>query len=169
MSYADIAAKNSEQTPEEARANPVPELVNTESTSTSSLVDVDSPHISSVPSNFESQDIKTSTQADRIERETEDKARQAEAKAKAKAKSLRDQARTGGNRVRDNADNPVVIGNTLLSVALFGALGYGAYTKYRVGELTWKVVGFGAAILGVFGVADFYATQYLFQKYPPKK
>jgi hypothetical protein len=53
----------------------------------------------------------------------------------------------------------VVIGNAVLSVALFGALGYGAYVKYRAGEFTWKVVGIGAAILGGFSVVDYYATQ----------
>jgi hypothetical protein len=52
-----------------------------------------------------------------------------------------------------------VLGNAVLSVALFGALGYGAYAKYRAGEFSWKVVGVGAAILGAFGVVDFYASQ----------
>jgi ElaB/YqjD/DUF883 family membrane-anchored ribosome-binding protein len=46
--------------------------------STESLIDVDSAHVNSVPADFESQEIKTSTQADRIEHEAEVKARQAE-------------------------------------------------------------------------------------------
>ena len=89
-----------------------------------------------MPSDYESQEIKTSTQADRIEREAESAASAAEAKAK----SLRERASKGGRRARDNADNPVVLGNAVLSVALFGALGYGAYVKYRAGEFGWKVV-----------------------------
>ena len=50
------------------RAPPVAELEHTDD-STHSLIDVDSPHISSVPSDFETQSIKTDTQADRLERE----------------------------------------------------------------------------------------------------
>ena len=51
-----------------SRAPPVPEIEHTED-STVSLIDVDSPHVSSVPSDFDVQSIKTDTQADRIERE----------------------------------------------------------------------------------------------------
>jgi hypothetical protein len=144
----------------QARAPPVPELERHEDASTSSLVDVDSPHVSSVPSDFNSQEIKTTTQADRIDREEE--AKKAAQDAKAKAKAAKDKAaakaRKGGHRIKENADNPVVLGNALLSVALFGALGYGAYVKYKAGEFTWKVVGIGAAVLGAFSVADYYAS-----------
>jgi hypothetical protein len=131
--------------------------------------------------------VQTTTQADRLEREAEDAARSAERKAKdAKAKA-HSKASKASKRIRDNSDNPVVLGNAVLSLALFGTLGYGAYVKYRAGEFTWKLVGIGAAVLGAFGVADYYATKYdyrsslvqclqlltfcrfLFQKYPPKK
>jgi len=170
-SYAEVAGHNAHQTAEEARAPPVPELERTEDASTSSLIDVDSPHVSSVPSDFLSQDVKTTTQADRIDREEE--AKKAAHAAKEKAKAVKDRAgakaHKGGRRLKENADNPVVLGNAILSVALFGALGYGAYAKYRAGEFTWKVVGIGAAVLGAFSVADYYASSYLFKKYPPKK
>jgi len=112
-----------------------------------------------VPSTFEEQEVKTKTQAERLEREAES----AEHKAAAKAKSFKDKARnrakSGGKRLRENADNPVVLGNAILTAALFGGLGYGAYVKYRAGEFSWKLVGFGAAVLGAFGVADYYASQ----------
>ena len=49
-----------------SRAPAPPQLENTES-STSSLIDVDSPHVSSVPSDYQSQSVKTSTQAERME------------------------------------------------------------------------------------------------------
>merc|ERR1712000_455716 len=74
MSYADIAAKGPKQSPEEARAHPVPALEPSESES-ASLIDVDSPHVSSVKSDFQEQEVKTETQAERLEREAEDKAR----------------------------------------------------------------------------------------------
>jgi len=170
-SYAEVAGHNAHQTAEEARAPPVPELEHNEDASTSSLIDVDSPHVSSVPSDFNSQEIKTTTQADRIEREEE--AKKAAHAAKEKAKAARDKAiskaRKGGHHFKENADNPVVLGNAVLSVALFGVLGYGAYVKYRAGEFTWKVVGIGAAVLGAFSVVDYYGSSYLFKKYPPKK
>jgi uncharacterized protein DUF5353 len=137
----------------------VPELNQSEATSTASLVDVDSPHVSSVPSNFEEQEVKTRTQADRLEREAEDQARTASAKAKHAKHRATSRAKAGGKKFRENADNPVVLGNAVLSVALFGGLGYGAYVKYRAGELSWRVVGLGAAVLGAFGVADYYVSQ----------
>ncbi|KAL9595918.1 MAG: hypothetical protein Q9219_006144 [cf. Caloplaca sp. 3 TL-2023] len=99
MSYADAAAKGPKQTPEEVglplntpqqhpdrnRAPAPPSLENTES-SASSLVDVDSPHVSSVPSDFESQATQTKTQAERMAHEAEDKARETSAKASQKTK-----------------------------------------------------------------------------------
>ncbi|KAL8678629.1 MAG: hypothetical protein Q9186_005019 [Xanthomendoza sp. 1 TL-2023] len=69
----------------EDRAPAQPSIENTES-SASSLVDVDSPHISSVPSDYESQPTKTKTQADRMAHEAEDKAREESAKASQKTK-----------------------------------------------------------------------------------
>ncbi|KAL8924864.1 MAG: hypothetical protein Q9172_002483 [Xanthocarpia lactea] len=93
MSYAAAAAKGPKQSPEElpstnllqARAPAQPSVEKTES-STSSLVDVDSPHVSSVPSDFESQSTKTKTQAERMAHEAEDKAREESAKASQKTK-----------------------------------------------------------------------------------
>ncbi|KAL8778012.1 MAG: hypothetical protein Q9213_007610 [Squamulea squamosa] len=68
-----------------SRAPDPPSIENNES-SVSSLVDVDSPHVSSVPSDFESQATKTRTQADRMAHEAEDKAREESTKASQKTK-----------------------------------------------------------------------------------
>jgi hypothetical protein len=57
-----------------------------------------------------------------------------------------------------NADNPVVLGNTVLVVLLTGGLGYMGYTKHRAGQLSWKVVGIGACIVGAFSAADYFLT-----------
>jgi len=73
MSYAAVAAKGPKQTPEEARAPPPPEILHDDS-STASLIDVDSPHVSSVPSSYSGE---TSTQQTRIEREEEEAEREA--------------------------------------------------------------------------------------------
>jgi len=175
MSYASVAASGPHQSPEEARAPAMPEVQHTDD-STHSLIDVDSPHISSVPSDYESQSVKTDTQAERLEHEAEDREKQAEAKARQakaeatkKAEKAKEKAGIAGKRMKENADNPVVIGN-MVTVGLLGSLlGFGAYKKYVAAELTWKVASAWAGIAGLFGVADYYVSNYFFQKYPPKK
>jgi len=167
MSYADVTAKNSEQSLEDARAPQLPEIENT--TSTSSLVDVDSPHVTSVPSDFDEQSVKTDTQAQRIERELEHEAKVLNAKGKSAASKAKAKGKSAGKHISENRDNPVVIGNALLAIALTGGFGYMAYARHRAGELSWKVVGLGAAVLAGFGIADYYASQFFFKKYPPKK
>ena len=79
--------------------------------SVASLIDVDSPHVSSVPSDFESQSVKTDTQAERIDREAE--AREAREKAQEAAEKAKAKAARGGQYARANSDNPVVLGNAL--------------------------------------------------------
>merc|ERR1712000_745476 len=124
MSYADIAAKGPKQSPEEARAHPVPALEPSESES-ASLIDVDSPHVSSVKSDFQEQEVKTETQAERMEHEAEDKARadaqkaseaaeSAKKKAATKSKEVKDALKKDGQKLSENRDNPVVVGNALI-------------------------------------------------------
>jgi len=164
MSYADVTAKNAHQTPQEAAAPQLPEVVHSEA-STSSLIDVDSPHVSSVPSDYESQSVKTDTQAARLEREAEDaelKAKNASKKASPKAKGKM----TKGKQAAQ--DNPVALGNAVVVGVLGTVLGIGAYRKYVAGEFTWKVAGLWAGVVGVFAAADFWATSFLYKKYPPK-
>lgn len=126
-----------------------------------SLVDVDSPHISSVPSDYESQSVKTDTQAERIELEERAKkqaeeAKEAAAHAKEKAKA---KAKRGSHLAKENANNPVVLGNALTVGILGTVLGVGAYRKYMAQELTWKVVGAWAGVVGLFAVGDYYVSQ----------
>ncbi|KAF2101448.1 hypothetical protein NA57DRAFT_35679 [Rhizodiscina lignyota] len=174
MSYADVAASGPKQSPEEianlysSRAPPMPEIQH-DSQSASSLIDVDSPHISSVPSDYESQSVKTDTQAERLEHEAEDKEKQDEQKAKEVKEKAKAKAGVAGKRMRENADNPVILGNALI-VAIGGAtLGWFSYKKYTAGEFSWKVAGAIAGAVGLFAVADVWASQLLFKKYPPKK
>lgn len=170
MSYADIAAKGPKQSAEEARAPAVPEIEKTDD-SVSSLIDVDSPHISSVPSDFSQQSVQTETQADRIELENRTKA--AVEKAKEEAKKATDKAKVKASRgshfAKEHANNPVLIGNAL-TVGIMGTmLGVGAYRSYIRNELSWKVVGAWASVVGLFAVGDYYASQYFLKKYPAKK
>ena len=52
-------------------------------------MDVDSPHVSTVPSDFDAQSVKTSTQAERLEREEEAEAEAAEREREQKRNSSR--------------------------------------------------------------------------------
>ncbi|KAL6702449.1 hypothetical protein ACN47E_001840 [Coniothyrium glycines] len=142
---------------------PAPPQVEHTDDSVSSLVDVDSPHVSSVPSDYESQTIKTDTQAARQEREEEIKEEARNLKKQAAAK--KDAAK---EKIKKNADNPVVISNAVGLAVVAGVLGIGAYRKYARGELTGKVVAAWAGVVGLFGVADFYVSQYFFKRNPPK-
>jgi len=165
MSYADVTAKNAHQTPQEAAAPQLPEVVHSDA-STSSLVDVDSPHVISVPSDYESQSVKTDTQATRIDHEAQD----AELEAKNAAKKAETKAKNKLNKSKHAAqDNPVALGNAIVVGVLGTVLGIGAYRKYVAGEFSWKVAGIWAGAVGLFAAADVWATSFLYKKYPPKK
>lgn len=133
---------------------PAPPQVERSDDSVQSLVDVDSPHISSVPSDYESQSVKTDTQAAREEREEEikDEAKQLKEKAAAKKEAAKE-------KVKKNADNPVVISNAVGLAVVGGILGIGAYRKYVRGELTGKLVAAWVGVIGLFGVGDYYVSQ----------
>ncbi|TIA29453.1 hypothetical protein D6C79_09932 [Aureobasidium pullulans] len=160
MSYASVAASGPQQ-----RAHAVPEIQHTDD-EVHELIDVDSPHISSVPSDFQSQEIQTETQAERerLESEAREKAQQ----AKEVEEKVKQKAQKAAEKAKANSDNPVILGNTVAVVALGGLLGFGAYRKYTAGELTWKVAGAWAGVVGVFALGDYYASKFLFKKYPPK-
>ncbi|KAI9794715.1 MAG: hypothetical protein M1833_007372 [Piccolia ochrophora] len=180
MSYASAAAKGPKQSPEEPTINPSDH-------STESLVDVDSDHVNTVPSDYKSQAVKTDTQAERIEHEAEDKERELEAEykkakreGKAKASEGKAQAKktageaknrlsAAGQDFRENSDNPVVVGNAVIIAVAGAALGFGAYKKYSAGELDWKLAGIWTGAIGLFATGDYYLSQYLFKNKYPKK
>ncbi|KAI4716806.1 hypothetical protein E4T48_07022 [Aureobasidium sp. EXF-10727] len=164
MSYASVAASGPQQ-----RAHAVPEIQHTDD-EVHELIDVDSPHISSVPSDFQSQEIQTETQAERerLESEAREEAQKKAQQAEELKEKAKQKAQKATEKAKANSDNPVVLGNTVAVVALGGLLGFGAYRKYTAGELTWKVAGAWAGIVGVFALGDYYASKFLFKKYPPK-
>lgn len=143
------------------RAPHVPEIKHSDS-DVQSLVDVDSPHISSVPSDYEEQSIKTDTQAERerLEDESREKAEELKKQAAHKKEQAKNKAQKAGKTMQENSDNPVVIGNAVAIAAFGGLLGFGAYKKYTAGEFTWKLAGAWAGVVGLFGVADYYVSQY---------
>jgi len=177
MSYAAVASKGPKQSAEEARAPAPPEVIPSESASTSSLIDVDTESVHTVPSDFSSQSIQTDTQMDRLQHEAE----AAEARAKETAsksskefskeeKTAKAKGKKAVGRFEANSDNPVFIGNAVAVVSISAGLGFGAYRKYAAGELSWKVVGAWTGVVGLFAAGDYYLSQYLFKnKYPPRK
>lgn len=150
------------------RAPPPPEVLHSESASTSSLIDVDTESVHVVPSDFKEHKIQTKTQEERLEREAE----QEEAKAKAEAehlekefhkkeKAAKEKAKKIEGHLERNSDNPVFVGNAIAVVALSAGLGFGAYRKYAAGELTWKVVAAWTGVVGLFAAGDYYLSQYV--------
>jgi hypothetical protein len=134
------------------------------------LIDVDSPHVSSVKSDFQEQEVKTETQAERLEHEAEDKARaearkaadaaeKAKKKAATKGKEVKDALKKDGKKLSENRDNPVVVGNALIWGIATVAIGYGAYQKHSEGKLDWKLAGTVAGVVGAFGVADYFGSK----------
>lgn len=142
------------------------------------MVDVDAPHVNTVETDWKGKDVKTNTQAERLEREeggkrAEEGGKAAEKKeeegkagagagagaeekeAKAKAKAKKD---TTGSRCK-NCANPVVVGNAVLLALTGGLLGFGAYRKHLEGKLSWKLVGLWTGIVGAFGAMDYVASQ----------
>lgn len=102
MSYAQAAAKGPKQSPEEARAPPLPEVEHSDD-NTESLVDVDSIHVSTVPSDYESQSIKTDTQAERLEHEAEDREREREREAEEKYEEMKREAKAKAHEAKMRA------------------------------------------------------------------
>lgn len=152
-----------------SRAPPVPSLPHDESES-ASLIDVDSPHVTSVKSDYQEQEIKTDTQAERIGHEAEDKARAEAQKAAAAAESAKKKAATkgkeaknalkkDGRKLSENRDNPVVVGNAVVWGIATVAIGYGAYQKHSEGKLDWKLAGTVAGFVGAFAVADYFGSK----------
>lgn len=160
-----------------SRAPPVPQVEQTGTQSSSSLIDVDSPHISSVPSNYSEQSVKTETQANRLEQEAEARARRESANAapnQSKGQSAsqkgREQAETAADRIRKNSDNPVLIGNAVVLTALAGILGYGGSRWWQQGAKGGASVVAGVvAAVGLFAVGDYYLSRWGLEKYPTRK
>lgn len=175
MSYAEIAAKGPKQTPEEAAAPQPPQVEISESTSTSSLIDVDAPSVHTVPADFMEQEVKTDTQADRLEREAREAADKARAEADlAKKKAARKAHKADSwltkqfEDMSEGASSTLVLANFLAVVGLSGYLGYRAWGLYERGRFSWKHAGIGLGVLSVVGAFEGVFTNYL-QKGKGKK
>lgn len=164
------------------RAHPVPAL-NHSSDDVHSSLDVDSPHISSVSSDYSG---TTDTQHDRIEREAADILRRAEADANRAATSAKKKAKEGSAVAKEKAEeasavakektregvaaakqNPektILLGNSVVVGVMAAVLGIGAYRKYSRNELTWGVAGLWAAIVGAVAVGDAVVSRWVYAR-----
>lgn len=167
MSYADVTASGPKQTPEEAAAPQPAEIINTESASTASLVDVDLPSVHTVHSGFLEQEVQTQTQADRIAREEEakaaSKAKQAKSKAASKAKQTDDWLTTYFADLSDNTASAVVALNLASVVGVSAFLGYKAWGLYQNGRLSGQAVGLGVGIVAGVAAVETFIGRYLYK------
>lgn len=108
--------------------------------------------MTTVDPSYLNQDVKTTTQAERIEREEteEEKEKKARAERKAKAKS---------SGIRRNKSNPVYLGNAVILSAIGAGLGFGAYRKHLEGKLSWQLVGLWSGAVGAFGAIDYFVSK----------
>ncbi|KAH8199231.1 hypothetical protein TruAng_006571 [Truncatella angustata] len=156
MSYAAVAASGPKQTPEEAAAPPPVEIEHSESASTASLIDVDTPSVHTVPSDFSEQEVQTSTQQSRIEHEHEEESARAEAdlakkKAAAKVKKADNVLTKWFGSLSDGESSALVISNLVGVIGLSGFLGYKAWDLHERGRLGWKNIGLGVGVLAAVG------------------
>jgi hypothetical protein len=149
-------------------AAPQPPQVNpTTASSTASLIDVDTPSVHTVPSDYASQEIKTETQAARVEREDE-AAEEAAARARAEADLAKKKhaARAKMHRAEGwlarhfesvsegGAGGAIALANIVAVVGLSGWLGFKAWGLYDRGRLGWREAGIGLGVLGAVGAVE---------------
>ncbi|KAL2193932.1 hypothetical protein P885DRAFT_80712 [Corynascus similis CBS 632.67] len=175
VSYAEVASKGPKQSPEEAAAPQPPQVNQTTASSTASLVDVDSPSVHTVPSDYASQEIKTDTQAARVEREEEAERKKEEVEraeadlAKKKARGAAAKARRAEGWLAKHfetvseggAAGALALANIVAVVGLSGWLGFKAWGLYDRGRLGWREAGIGLGVLGAVGAVEGVFVNYL--------
>ena len=149
--------------PQQAAAPQPPQIIPSETASTASLIDVDTPSVRTVPSDFLEQDVQTETQAQRKEREESAAKARAEADLAKKKRAATHKARRADHfltqwfgELSEGASTALVAGNLAAVVGVSAYLGYKALGLYERGQLTWKNIGLGAGV--ALGVGLFEAT-----------
>ncbi|GAW24219.1 hypothetical protein ANO14919_138010 [Xylariales sp. No.14919] len=174
MSYAAAAASGPKQSPEEAAAPQPPQIIPSESASTSSLIDVDTPSVRTVPSDFLEQDVQTETQEKRKEREEDAAAAHSRARAEADLAKKKNKAANKARKadtvltkffgeLSDGASTALIVTNLAAVVGVSAYLGYKALGLYERGRLTWKNVGVGAGVALGVGLVEAALGGYLYK------
>lgn len=138
----------------------------TTASSTASLIDVDTPSVHTVPSDYASQEIKTDTQAARVEREEEREEEAARARAEADLAAKKKSAKAKVRRAEGwlakhfesisegGAGGAIAVANLVAVVGLSGWLGFKAWGLYDRGRFGWKEAGIGLGVLGAVGAVE---------------
>lgn len=177
MSYAEVVATGVPQSEEEARAPHVPEIIPTDQ-SVDSLIDITT-GVAVVPSDYKEQEVKTETQARRLDLEAEQAEQEAQkatnperAEKKEEKKEEKEEKKKGDeNKEKEKCcksyiKNPIIQANGLVFAIATIAVGFGAYRKHQVGQLTCKLVGMWAAGFTAFLGVDYLISAYLWKKNP---
>ncbi|KUI54929.1 hypothetical protein VP1G_10711 [Cytospora mali] len=144
-----------------AAAPQPPQIIPNESatTSTGSLIDVDSQSVRTVPSDFMEQDIQTETQAARVQ--LEEDAAKAHEKAKKKKEAAKSKAKKADHWLSskiaclsEGQSSGIVVANLAAVVGLSAVLGYKAWGLHERGQFSWKTAGIGAGIVATVGVVE---------------
>ncbi|KAI1497746.1 hypothetical protein F5X99DRAFT_412726 [Biscogniauxia marginata] len=151
-----------------AAAPQPPQIETSQSASTSSLVDVDTPSVRTVPSDFLEQEVQTETQAARLE--LEDAAARARAEAEFSKKKGASKAIKADtflaqwfSELSDGASTALAVANLATVAGLSVYTGYKALGLYERGRLTWYNIGIGAgAVFGV-GLVEGILGRYLYK------
>lgn len=169
-------SSSSSPPPPQAAAPQPPQIIPNESqsTSTGSLIDVDTQSVRTVPSDFMEQDIQTETQAQRIEHErsVHDIAREQLDKKKNNNKSAGKKMQSKAKKadgwildkiaaLSDTEATGLVYTNLGLVVGLGAALGYKGFRLYERGVFSWKHAGVGAAIVGTVALVEGAFSRYV--------
>jgi hypothetical protein len=114
------------------------------------------PSVRTVPSDFMEQEVKTETQALRIQREEAARAEADLAKKKVAAKARKADSWLTKQfaALSDGSASTPVIANLVSVVGLSAYLGYKAWGLYERGQLSWKSVGLGLGIVGLVGIGE---------------
>lgn len=145
--------------------------------SRSSLVEVDTPHVASIPSTTSesefgqssqsysyssqtqshSQTYSTTEKAKQKARETVDTAKDVYSKESKKVQEKIKQSEQQGWIARVK-ENPVLLGNAIVTAAIGATIGWGAYRRFSRGEeFSTGTIGTAVGVLGAVAAADIWA------------
>ncbi|RMD44137.1 hypothetical protein DV735_g1039, partial [Chaetothyriales sp. CBS 134920] len=124
---ADAAAKGPKQSPEEARAPPT------------------------IKAEADEVVEKVVKEAGELGRDAQRAIHEAEEKVSKEAKKVKATLKADGQKLSENRDNPVVVGNAVVWTIATVAIAVGAYHKHAEGKLDWQLAGTVAGAVAAFG------------------
>lgn len=108
-----------------------------------------------MPSDWDEQEVKTETQAARLEREEEQRRAEEDlAKKRSQARRADSFLTKWFGNLGDGASTALVVSNLVGVIGLSGFLGYKAWDLHERGRLGWKNLGLGLGVMGVVGIAE---------------